>query len=49
VLEGLKELRAVHAPIVGMTLSLVNEAQASRHAYERYGYDRAKYNDYYVS
>jgi polysaccharide biosynthesis transport protein len=49
VLEGLKELRAVHAPIAGMALSLVNEAQASRHAYERNGYDRAKYKDYYAS
>ena len=49
VLDGLKELRAVNAPIAGMALSLVNEAQASRYEEGGYGYNRAKYKDYYVS
>ncbi len=49
VLDGLKELRAVNAPIAGMAMSLVNEAQASRYDEGGYGYNRAKYKDYYVS
>ena len=48
VLEGLKELRNVNAPVAGMVLSVVNEAKASRYAYEGYSYYRGRYRNYYA-
>ncbi|MGP1355872.1 GumC family protein [Roseicyclus sp.] len=48
VLEGLKELRTINAPVAGVVLSLVNEAKASRYAYEGYSSYRGRYRNYYV-
>jgi capsular exopolysaccharide synthesis family protein len=48
VLEGLKELRTVNAPVAGVVLSMVNEAKAARYAYEGYSYYRGKYRNYYA-
>lgn len=49
VLEGLKELRAVNAPIAGIALTMVDEARASKYAYDGYAYYKGRYKDYYVS
>jgi polysaccharide biosynthesis transport protein len=49
VLDGFKELQAVNAPIAGMALTLVNEAQISQYDEGGYGYNRAKYKEYYAS
>lgn len=50
VLEGLKELRSIGAPLIGAVLTLVNESRAAQYAYDGYGYGyyRGKYKDYYV-
>jgi Mrp family chromosome partitioning ATPase len=50
VIEGLKELRSVGAPLIGAVLTMVNESRASKYAYETYGYgyDRGNYKEYYV-
>ncbi|MCU4653743.1 polysaccharide biosynthesis tyrosine autokinase [Roseibacterium sp. SDUM158016] len=48
VLEGLKELRTINAPIGGVVLSMLNEAKASRYAYEGYSSYRGRYRNYYV-
>jgi capsular exopolysaccharide synthesis family protein len=47
VLEGLKELRSVDAPVTGIALTMVNEARASRYAYDGYSYYKGRYRDYY--
>lgn len=49
VMEGLKELRAVRAPVAGVVLSLMNEARASKYNYDGYSYYRGKHKDYYIS
>ena len=49
VIEGLKELKTVNAPIAGLVLTMVNEARASSYAYDGYSYYRGRYKDYYVS
>ena len=49
VLEGLKELRSINAPLAGVVLSLVNEARASKYAYDGYAYYKGRYKDYYVT
>ncbi|MEM9474859.1 MAG: polysaccharide biosynthesis tyrosine autokinase [Pseudomonadota bacterium] len=49
VLEGLKELRTIKAPVAGVVLTMVNEAKASRYSNSGYGYYRARYKNYYVS
>jgi len=49
VLEGLKEMRSVNAPIAGLVMTLVNEARATKYAYDGYNYYKGKYRDYYVS
>jgi len=49
VLEGLKELKAVNAPLIGIAFTMLNEARASKYSYEGYSYYRGKYKDYYVS
>lgn len=49
VLDGVKDLRSVNAPIAGTVLTLVNEKRAARYAYESYGYYRGRYSDYYIS
>lgn len=47
VLEGLKELRSVRAPIAGVVLTLVNEAKAARYSQNGQGYHKGKYKSYY--
>ena len=49
VLEGLKEMRSVDAPIAGLVMTLVNEARATKYSYDGYNYYKGKYRDYYVS
>jgi len=49
VLEGLKELQSVDAPIAGLVMTLVNEARATKYSYDGYNYYKGKYRDYYVS
>ena len=48
VLEGLKELRSVDAPIAGIVLTMIDEARAARHAVDGYVYYRGRFRDYYV-
>lgn len=49
VIEGLKELRSVDAPISGTLLSMVNEAKASKSKVDGYVYHRGKHSSYYTS
>jgi hypothetical protein len=37
------------APIAGLVMTLVNEARATKYAYDGYNYYKGKYRDYYVS
>jgi polysaccharide biosynthesis transport protein len=48
VMEGLKELRQIKAPVAGVVLSMLNETKASRYAYEGYSSYRGRYRNYYV-
>jgi Mrp family chromosome partitioning ATPase len=47
VLEGIRELTTVDAKIAGVALTMVNEARASRYAYDGYSYYKGRYRDYY--
>lgn len=47
VVEGLRELAAVGAPVRGIALTMVNETRAARHAGDGYVYYRGRYRDYY--
>jgi len=47
VLEGLKDLRTLKAPIAGVVMTLVNEGRASKYTYDGYNYYKGKYRDYY--
>ena len=47
VLEGLKELRTVRAPVAGIVLTLVNELNASQYSHNGYIYHKGK--SYYTS
>lgn len=49
VLEGLKELRSIGAPIAGIVMTLVNESRVSKYSYNGYSYYKGKYRDYYDS
>ena len=49
VLEGLKELSTIDAPLAGTVMTLVNEDKASRYAYDGYSYYKGRYKDYYVT
>lgn len=49
VLEGLKELSSVRAPIAGMVLSMVNEAKAAKSSFDGYTHHRGRYGAYYTS
>lgn len=49
VLEGIKELKSVDAPLIGVTFTMLNEGRAARYSYDGYSYYRGKYRDYYVS
>ena len=47
VLEGLREMKSVDAPVIGIVLTMVNEAKAARYAYDGYVHYRGRYRDYY--
>ncbi len=47
VLEGLRELRSVDAPIAGIVLTMIDEAHASRQAVDGYVYYKGRFRDYY--
>jgi len=47
VIEGIKELKSIEAPITGVVLTMVNEARASKYAYDGYSYYKGRYRDYY--
>jgi len=47
VVEGLRELTSVKAKIAGLTLTIVNEAKATKYAYDGYSYHKGRYRDYY--
>lgn len=47
VLEGLKELKSIDAPMAGVMMTLINEEKASRYSYEGYSYYKGRYKDYY--
>ncbi len=49
VLEGLKELRSVNAPIAGVAMTFINEARATRYSYDGYSYYKGRYKDYYMN
>ena len=49
VLEGLKELKNIDAPMAGVVMTLINEEKASRYSYEGYSYYKGRYKDYYVT
>ena len=48
VAEGLKDLRAIKAPVAGVVLSMVNETKAAKYSYDGYGYYKGRYRNYYV-
>lgn len=47
VVEGLRELRGVDAPIAGLALTMVDNDRVATYAYEGYGHYRARYSEYY--
>jgi len=49
VLEGLREMRAAKAPVIGVAFTRLNERRAARNAYDGYAHYKGKYRDYYVS
>lgn len=48
LVQGVKSLRAVKAPIAGAVLTQVNEAKAAQYAYDGYGYYGKSYGEYYT-
>jgi succinoglycan biosynthesis transport protein ExoP len=48
VLEGLKELRSVKTPVIGVVMTMVNESRAARYSYDGYNYYKGKYRGYYA-
>ncbi len=49
VLEGLRELQTVRAPIAGIVMTLVNESKASQYSHDGYSYHKGKYENYYTN
>jgi polysaccharide biosynthesis transport protein len=49
VVEGLRELGSVDAPIAGVAVTLLNEAKAARHSFDGYVYYRGRFRDYYAN
>tara|TARA_R110002049_G_scaffold23781_3_gene84429 strand:- start:31832 stop:34138 length:2307 start_codon:yes stop_codon:yes gene_type:complete len=47
VLEGLKDLRSLEAPLIGVVLTMVNESRASQYSYDGYTYYKGQYREYY--
>lgn len=48
VLDGLKELKSVKAPLAGVVLTMVNESKASQYVYDGHSYHKGKYRGYYA-
>lgn len=49
VIEGLRELESVNAPIAGLAMTMVNESRAAKYSYDGYGYYKGRYKDYYTT
>lgn len=49
VMEGLKELQSVGAPIAGLVLTMIDETKAVRYGESGYSYYSRKYSRYYVN
>lgn len=49
VLEGLRELETVDAPIAGVVVTLLNERKAARQSFDGYVYYRGRFRDYYAN
>jgi capsular exopolysaccharide synthesis family protein len=49
VIEGIKELKSVDAPLVGVCFTMLNEGRAARYSYDGYSYYRGRYREYYAS
>ena len=47
VLEGLRQMRSVGAPLVGTAMTMVDEAKVARYDYGGYQYYGARYQKYY--
>lgn len=47
VLEGLKELRSVGAPLTGVVMTMINESKAAYYNYEGYRYYKGYYKKYH--
>jgi Mrp family chromosome partitioning ATPase/LPS O-antigen subunit length determinant protein (WzzB/FepE family) len=47
VLEGLRELRSVDAPIAGIVLTMIDEARAAKTTVDGYTYYKGRFRDYY--
>jgi polysaccharide biosynthesis transport protein len=47
VLEGLRQMRSVGAPLVGTAMTMVDEAKVARYDYDGYQYYGARYQKYY--
>lgn len=48
VIDGLKELQSVDAPVIGLVMTMVNESRAARYSYDGYNYYKGKYRGYYA-
>jgi capsular exopolysaccharide synthesis family protein len=48
--EAVKQLHGIGAPMVGVVMTMVNEAKAAKYSYDGYGYGYygGQYKDYYV-
>lgn len=46
VLQGLRELHSVQAPIAGVVMTMMDPAKAELYAYDGYRYDRGRYGAY---
>lgn len=49
VIEGLRELESMDAPIAGVVVTMLNERKAARQSYDGYVYYRGRFRDYYAN
>lgn len=49
VLEGIRELTSIGAPLIGVSMTFLNEAKAGKYSYDGYSYYKGQYRDYYDS